>query len=67
MEVIDAIGEDSLRRWGLFTNPEGALNYMAQMKKIGIDEIVFGPPLSHSEIALGTLVEAFRKMSKNRL
>ncbi len=64
--VIQAFGTCSLLRWGVFTTAEGVIEYANNLDKIGIDEIVFGPPISQFENSLENLMAAFKKSKKAR-
>ncbi|MFW9932341.1 MAG: hypothetical protein ACFFDR_06765, partial [Candidatus Thorarchaeota archaeon] len=59
-EVVAAIGEKSLTRWGLFTSFEGIKDYMSLLEVHGVNHIVFGPPLSHNKKSMQLLVKGLQ-------
>jgi len=67
-KVLDEIGVDNLLKWGFFLTPEGLVHSLHQLEEIGIDTVIFGPPISHSKSSVNLLLRAFRiyKETKNQ-
>jgi hypothetical protein len=65
-EVIDEIGVENLLRWGLFSNPKGIVETILNLEKIGIDTIIFGPPVSHDMSSIKMLLEAYEIQKRHQ-
>ncbi len=61
-EVLQILGNDLLLRWGMYGIPDTLMGYLADMEKVGVNNIVFGPPISHQK----TSIEMLSKLLKQR-
>ena len=59
--VLDVMTVGNLLRWGVYSTPKGTVDYVTSLERLGLDLIVFGPPISHHEASLKLLIEAFGK------
>lgn len=56
-DIVDKIEEKILRRFGLYATPEGVIDYIQILEKLGVDNIVFGPPLNRMPDGLRALLK----------
>ena len=57
-DTVDTIDEKTLRRFGLHATPEGVIDYIQKIETLGVDHIVFGPPLNRMADGLTALLKA---------
>lgn len=57
-EVVDLIPEDVLTQFGFCGNEKEVVKYVDEISKIGVDMIVFGPPVGSSKTQTERLVKA---------
>ncbi|MHA1480850.1 MAG: LLM class flavin-dependent oxidoreductase [Candidatus Thorarchaeota archaeon] len=58
MNIVDKIEDKTLGRFGLHATPEGITDYVQKLETIGVDHIVFGPPLNQMRVGLTALLKA---------
>lgn len=51
-DVVDAIPDDVLRRFGLAATETGFCEYVKSLKRVGIDLVTFGPPIGMKKKAI---------------
>jgi hypothetical protein len=52
------MGVNLLKRWALYSTPEGTVGYVRSLEEMGIGRIVFGPPMAHSSKSIDFLLES---------
>lgn len=60
-EIVDSIPEEILNRFVLYCTPSGLNEYVVSLASLGIDLIVFGPPLSSFDLGVEMLIGAKQK------
>ncbi|MHA2210916.1 MAG: LLM class flavin-dependent oxidoreductase [Candidatus Thorarchaeota archaeon] len=56
-DVVNAIPEDILRRFGLAATETGFCEYVKSLKHVGIDLVTFGPPIGMKKKAIQKIAE----------
>jgi hypothetical protein len=56
-DVVDAIPDDVLRRFGLATTETGFCEYVKSLKRVGIDLVTFGPPIGMKKKTIQKIAE----------
>jgi hypothetical protein len=57
-EVIQAIGLDKLKKWGISLTPDRLVDYLSGLMKIGVSSVIFGPPISHKKASVKLLADS---------
>jgi 5,10-methylenetetrahydromethanopterin reductase len=62
-EVLEILGKDTLRRFGFCGSIDDIRSYVKGIADLGVDQIVFGPPVGTDSQQVELLVEGLRQVS----
>ena len=57
-EVLQTIGLDNLKKWGISLTPNRLTSYLSDLMKAGVSSVILGPPISHKRASVKLLVNA---------
>ena len=61
-EVLQTIGLDNLKKWGISLTPKRLTSYLSDLTKAGVGSVILGPPISHKRASVELLVKALNSI-----